>query len=568
MSNWVVKKIDEIKINKINEIAKKYSISTFLAKILVNRNIDIDEVKYMLSENINDIIDEKLLSDIDVAAKKINKYVVENKKIRIVGDYDVDGISATYILYDGLKNIGADVSFRIPERIKDGYGINISIIEECIKDKIDLIITCDNGISQKNEIEYAIENNIDVIITDHHEIPNDPIKNVITINPKRKDVENVYPFDSICGAVVAYKVIIYLYKFLKKDEDIINKYLPFATIATICDIMPLINENHIITKIGLANIKDTSNKGLKKLIEISGLYDKTISYYHIGFIIGPLINATGRIESATTAIKLFTSNDDNEIIDLANRLKNLNDERKNMTIKGAEEAIKEVDDKYTNDKVLVLFLNDVKEQVAGIVAGRIKDKYNKPTIVLTNSNEEGVLKASCRSIEAYDIFENLERHKDLFLKFGGHKLAAGFSMKKENLDILRKYLNEETVLTDKDLVKTIYADDILNINSMSIMMYDEINKISPYGNQFEKPCYIIKDAHISIKNIYGEKQNIGKISVFKNNIYLNAITFDLNDKMKELIDNNDVFNVLFSINVNEYNSNRKLELNIIDIKKA
>ena len=568
MSNWIVKKVDEEKLKKINNISDKFNISKFLSKILVNRNIDIDDVKFMLSSDINDIIDEKFLPDIDKAVEKIKNYIDNKKKIRIVGDYDVDGISSTYILYDGLKNLGADVSFRIPERIKDGYGINISIIEECIKDKIDLIITCDNGISQKDEIEYAIKNNIDVIITDHHEIPKDPIKNVLTVNPKRKDIECIYPFDGICGAVVAYKIIIYLYKYIGNNKDVIHYYLPFAMIATVCDIMALKNENHLIVKEGLKCIKETSNKGLKKLIDISGLSDKDITYYHIGFIIGPLINASGRIESATTAMELFISNDDNEILNLASKLKELNDERKNMTIKGADQAINEVISKYNNDKVLVLYLEDVKEQVAGIVAGRVKDKFNKPTIILTNSNEEGVLKASCRSIEAYDIFSNLEKHKDLFIKFGGHKLAAGFSIKKENLDVLRNALNLETNLTDKDFIKIINADDILNVSSISIKMYDEINKVSPFGSQFEKPSYIITNAKLSIKNIYGEKQNIGKLVIEKDNIYLNAVTFDLNDNMKEMIENNDLFNVLFNISINEFNNSRRLELNIIDIKKG
>ena len=568
MSNWIVKKVDEEKIKKIQDLSNKYSISIFLAKILVNRNIKIDDAKYMLSNDINEMLDSGLLPDIKEACEKIKKYIDNNKTIRIVGDYDVDGVCSTYILYDGLRSIGANVSYRIPERIKDGYGINISIIEECINDKIDLIITCDNGISQNKEIEYAIKNNIDVIITDHHEVPNNPIKDVITVNPKRKDVNNLYPFDGICGAVVAYKLIIYLYKYINNDTDVLNKYLSFAMIATVCDIMPLINENHIIVKVGLSVIKDSFNKGLKKLIEISGLSDKVITYYHIGFIIGPLINASGRIESANTAMELFLSDNDDEILNLANKLKELNDERKTMTTKGAEAAIKEVEDKCDKDKILVLYLKDVKEQVAGIVAGRVKDKFNKPTIILTDSSDENILKASCRSIESYDIFSNLEMHKDMLLKFGGHKLAAGFSINKENFEELKRVLNDETNLTDKDFIKTIYADDILNINAISIQMYDEIDKVAPYGNQFEKPLYIIKNAKLSIKNIYGEKQNIGKISINKDDTTINAVIFNLNDKIKEMIDNNDLFNVLFNININEFNFSRKIELNIIDIKIA
>lgn len=566
MSNWIVKKIEDENIKRIESVAREYKISNFLAKVLVNRNIDDENIKYMLSDNINDIIDPKHLSDIDEACKLIKKYIDEKKKIRIVGDYDVDGVCATYILYDGIKNLGGDVSYRIPERIKDGYGININIIDECIKDKIDLIITCDNGISQVKEIEHAKNNGIEVIITDHHEIPSDPIKNVLTVNPKRKDVKDPYPFSEICGATVAYKTIIYLYKLYDNKTDVISKFLPFSMIATVCDIMPIISENHIIVKKGLNEINNTTNKGLKKLLYITNLIDKKISYYHIGFIIGPLINASGRLESATLSLKLFLSEDNDEISELSYKLKELNDERKSITIKGTELALDEVINKYSDDKILVLYLKDVKEQVAGIVAGRVKDTFNKPTIIVTDSNEENILKASCRSIEAYDIFSNLERHKELFVKFGGHKLAAGFSMKKENLDILRKSLNEESTLTKKDFVKTIKADDILNIGAVNINMVDEIEKVAPFGHGYERPNYIITNVKINVKNLYGVNKNIARLSIYKDNCYLEAVSFDYNEEMKSLINNNDLFNILFYMDINEFNGNRKLELRIIDIK--
>ena len=568
MSNWIVKKIEDENIKRIESVAREYKISNFLAKVLVNRNIDDENIKYMLSDNINDIIDPKHLSDIDEVCKLIKKYIDEKKKIRIVGDYDVDGVCATYILYDGIKNLGGEVSYRIPERIKDGYGININIIDECIKDKIDLIITCDNGISQVKEIEHAKNNGIEVIITDHHEIPSDPIKNVLIINPKRKDVKDPYPFSEICGATVAYKTIIYLYKLYDNKTDVISKFLPFSMIATVCDIMPIINENHIIVKTGLNEINNTTNKGLKKLLYITNLIDKKISYYHIGFIIGPLINASGRLESATLSLKLFLSEDNDEISELSYKLKELNDERKSITIKGTELALDEVINKYSDDKILVLYLKDVKEQVAGIVAGRVKDTFNKPTIIVTDSNEENILKASCRSIEQYDIFSNLERHKELFVKFGGHKLAAGFSMKKENLDILRKSLNEESTLTKKDFVKTIKADDILNIGAVNINMVDEIEKVAPFGHGYERPNYIITNVKINVKNLYGVNKNIARLSIYKDNCYLEAVSFDYNEEMKSLINNNDLFNILFYMDINEFNGNRKLELRIIDIKVA
>ena len=447
------------KRKNFKEISQKFGITALTSVILCNREIyDEEEVKKILSEDVNDLNDASLMPDVDKASEILHEYILFKKSIRIVGDYDIDGVCSTYILYDALRRLGANVSYAIPDRISDGYGINIGIIDKAIRDKIDLIITCDNGIAAAEQISYAKANNIEVIVTDHHDISELPKDAAAVINPKRKDVDKPYPFENICGGVVAWKFMMRYYELYENNKTfIIDNYLEFAMLATIGDIMPLVNENHIIAKVGLKKILNTKNQGLKKLLEVTGIdFDnKDVTTYHVGFIIGPLINAAGRMDKATLALKLFLSDDSTEIDEIAGTLKELNDERKAMTESGTKLAIDLIETNYKNDKVIVIFVKELKEQVAGIVAGRIKEKYNKPTIVLTDTVENSEAKASCRSIEAYDIFESLSVHKEMFSKFGGHKLAAGFSIAKDNIDKLRDLLNSECELTEKDFVMKI-----------------------------------------------------------------------------------------------------------------
>lgn len=559
------------KIKNVKQISQKHGIDPIASVILSNREIYEDgDIKKILSSDINEMNDEKLLPDIDRAVEILHQYIKDKKSIRIVGDYDIDGVCSTYILYDSINKLGTTVSYSIPDRILDGYGINTSIIDKAIEDKIDLIITCDNGIAASEQIEYAKANNIEVIVTDHHDISNIPQSAAAVVNPKIKNDETAYPFEEICGAVVAWKFMMRYYELYKNDRKyVIDNYIEFAMLATIGDIMPLVNENHIIAKLGLIKIVNTKNKGLKKLLDLSGIdyVGKGLTSYHIGFIIGPLINAAGRMESASTALKLFLSDDDIEIDKLANVLKRLNDERKKMTEDGFKLAVERIEGDFKEDKVIVVFVEGVGEQVAGIIAGRIKDKYNKPTIVLTDSKNDDEAKASCRSIEAYDIFEALNRHKDMFLKFGGHKMAAGFSMMKKDIGKLRDYLNTETTLTDDDFIKKLYIDAEVPFYSFDLHALEEVEKLKPYGQGFQSPVFASKKVHCSIKNIYGSEKNIVQLILEKDGNFSNAVMFVDSDVLKSKLEESDILDIVYSVKLNEYRGMKSVDITVSDVRE-
>lgn len=568
MQNWVIYN----KKKNIAEMSQKFGITPITSVLLCNRDIyEDDDVRKILSSDINDINDPKLLPDIDKAAKYVYDAIKEKKSIRIVGDYDIDGVVATYILYDALKHLGANVSYDIPDRIKDGYGINVSIIDKAIADGINLIITCDNGIAAGEQIKYAKEHGIEVVITDHHDIASLPTDAVAIVNPKREDTDIRYPFREICGAAVAWKFVIYFYKLIGvSDVDPIDEYLEFVMIATIGDIMPLVNENHIIAKLGLKKILNTKNKGLKKLLLVSGYDFKTrgIDSYHIGFIIGPLINAAGRMDKAITALELFIEDDDHMIDKLSYKLKEFNDERKQMTEDGAALAIEKIEKCYKDDKVLVVYVENLGEQVAGIVAGRVKEKYNKPAIILTDTFDENEAKASCRSIEAYDIFEALSKHQDMFLKFGGHKLAAGFSMLKKNVDLLREYLNAETTLTENDFVKKVYIDIEFPLTEISEEIIDDIAKLEPYGQGFNKPILATKDVNAHVIGVFGLEKNVVKLSLEKDKKIGKGVIFTDSEMFISSISKNPKISVLYTPRINEYKGFRNIEIVVSDYKNS
>ena len=565
-SNWFLHN----KRNSIKEVSQKLGLKPLTSVILCNREIyEEDNIKKMLSSDINDINDASLLPDVDKATMVLNEYINNRKRIRIVGDYDIDGVCATYILFDAIRKLGADISFDIPDRISDGYGINISIIDKAINDKIDLIITCDNGIAAGEQISYAKKNGIEVIVTDHHDIASLPKDAIAIVDPKRKDVEKIYPFSEICGAVVAWKFMMRYYELYRNDKKyIIDNYLEFAMLATIGDIMPLVNENHIIAKIGLKKIIHSQNAGLKKMLDITEIdyNNKGVSTYHIGFIIGPLINAAGRMDKATTALNLFLSNDEREMDEISEVLKKLNIERKKMTEEGIKLAIDDIELNYKNNKVILVFVEGIGEQVAGIVAGRIKDKYNKPTIVLTDTLNADEVKASCRSIEAYDLFEALSAHKDMFLKFGGHKMAAGFSMLKADIDKLRNLLNEECNLKEEDFIPKIYIDAEFPFYNFNLDLISEIDRLEPYGQGFQRPIFATKGVRCSIKNVYGADNNVMHLILNKDSKLSKAVFFGNYELIKNRLDSSDVIDVVYSPSINEFRGLKSVDIKLIEYR--
>ena len=427
----------------------KYGISELMSKLIINRDIFEDEIiKSYVTPEFNKLHNPREMKDLELAVNILKEKIITNKKIRIIGDYDVDGVISVYMLYTALKKCNANVDYEIPDRIKDGYGINEKIIKEAKDDGVDTILTCDNGISAIDQIKYAKELGLTVIVTDHHDIPfveDENNKKIFLqsdadaiLNPKQKDCN--YKFKSLCGAGVAFKLIEVLYEEFNIDKEECYKLIEFLAIATVCDVVDLIDENRIFVKKGLEKINNTTNLGLGELIRENEIQDKTISVYHLGFIIGPCINASGRLDNAKKGLRLLLADEEDEAVHLAKELVKLNAERKDMTMKGVEDAIEIIEGtEIINDKVLVVYLPHIHESLAGIIAGRIRERYNAPTLILTNGEE--FAKGSGRSIEEYNMFEKLLECKELLEKFGGHPMAAGLSIKEENIDNIRKKLN-------------------------------------------------------------------------------------------------------------------------------
>ena len=504
MKKWML----QAKKADFNRIAKEFGISEILARLIRNRDVVTDEeIDYYLNANISDMHDPFIMKDMGTACEIIKSAIEEGKSIRVIGDYDIDGVCATTILVKGLSSVGGKVSHRLPDRIKDGYGLNMNMIDEAKADGVDLIITCDNGIAASKEIKYAKDLGIDVVVTDHHEIPfeeHDGIKTSVlppadaVVDPHRDDDD--YPFKTICGGMVAYKLILALQKrYLNIKEALTDELLDFAAFSTIGDIMPLADENRIAVKYGLNSMKNTTNIGLSALIDATGVKRDNLSVYHIGFILGPCINSVGRLESAETALKLFLTDDVDEANDLSRKLKDTNDIRKNIMDDKIKEAIELVENNldghdYSKDTVLVVFINDCHESIAGLIAGRLREHFVKPSIVFTDA-EEGI-KGSGRSIECYNMFEELTKCKDLFTKFGGHPMAAGLSMPKENLLELRKKINENSTLTEADLVDKLSIDIDMPINYVSMKLINEIDRLAPYGTGNPAPLFAQKNLKI------------------------------------------------------------------------
>lgn len=501
-------------------ISQRFHISPILARLIRNRDIVGDEaIDLYLNGTIAELYDGILMKDMDVAVSILQEKIREGKDIRIIGDYDIDGINATYILLRGLRELGARVSTDIPDRMKDGYGLNQNLIDRAVEDDVDTIITCDNGIAAKEEIAYAKRLGMTVIVTDHHEIPYEETAEGIryqlpdadaVVDPKRHDCE--YPFPNLCGAAVAYKLVETLFNVEGRDVEDIDDLMENVAIATVGDVMDLVGENRIFVKQGLEMLKRTSNKGLKALIECTQIPVERLSAYHIGFVLGPCLNASGRLDTAKRALELLNAETKKDAEILAGDLKALNDSRKDMTAQAVEEAIELVEQtEIGKDRVLVIYLPKCHESLAGIVAGRIREKYYKPVFVLTDA-EDGV-KGSGRSIESYHMYEEMNRCKELFLKFGGHKLAAGLSLTRENVEVFRKRMNENCRLTEDDLCEKVSIDMQLPFAYVNEALVNELECLEPFGKGNPKPVFAEREVMVHQMKILGKNQNVLKMIV-------------------------------------------------------
>lgn len=516
MERWVLLR----KGADFEAIGKKYQISPRLACLIRNRDVIGEEaVDRYLNGTISDLYDGMLMKDMDKAIDILKEKILEDKKIRVIGDYDIDGVNATYILLEGLERLGADVDSDIPDRISDGYGLNRHLVERACEAGVDTLITCDNGIAAADEIAYGKEMGMTVIVTDHHEVPFDeydgekryriPPADAV-MDPKQPDC--LYPFKGLCGAAVAYKLMEALWESMGKDSADLDDLIENVAIATIGDVMDLEDENRIFVKEGLQMLRRTKNPGLKALIECTGIDKNSLNSYHIGFVLGPCINASGRLDTAKRALELLRAGTQKEADILAGDLKALNDSRKDMT----EEAVKQAEEQVetttiSKDKVLVVYLPDCHESLAGIVAGRIRENYYKPVFVLTDA-EEGV-KGSGRSIDGYHMYEELNKCKELLTKFGGHRLAAGLSLPKENVGKFREMLNKNCTLTEEEMKEKVTIDMEMPFGCVTEGLVKELELLEPFGKGNTKPVFAARDVTLLGARILGKNRNVLKLQV-------------------------------------------------------
>lgn len=500
------------------EMAKKYGIDPLIARIIRNRDIiDEKEITEYLYGGKEALHNPHLLKDVDKAAEIIAEGIAEKKAMRIIGDYDIDGVNATYILLDGIHRCGGNVDAAIPDRMKDGYGINEHLIEQALSDGKELLITCDNGIAAINEINFAKEKGMTVVVTDHHEIP---YRNAeqgkeflrsnadAIVNPKQADCP--YPCKGICGAVVAWKLVQVLYERMDIPVEEADIFIENAGFATVGDVMDLTGENRILVKLGLKALEHTKNPGMKALIAKNKLSDKPLSAYHIGFVLGPCINASGRLDTAKRSLELLLERDEVKASALAGELVELNESRKYMTQQETQKALEQIEKEgREKDKVLVVYLPECHESLAGIIAGRIREAYQRPVFVLTRG-EEGV-KGSGRSIEAYSMFDKMTEVAELFTKYGGHPMAAGLSMREEDIDKLREQLNQKAELSEEDMAEVVRLDAVLPMSYFTVDTIRQLSVLEPCGKSNTKPVFADRNIRITRANIVGVNRNVLKL---------------------------------------------------------
>lgn len=568
MQRWFItmKKAD------FNRIGEKYHISPILARLIRNRDIIGDDaIDFYLNGTIADLYDGMLMKDMDRAVEILAEKIREEKRIRVIGDYDIDGVNATYILQEGLSMLGADVDTDIPDRVKDGYGLNKMLIDRALDDGIDTVITCDNGIAAAEEIEYAKDNGLTVIVTDHHEVPyiemDDEKEYIIpkadaVVDPHRADCG--YPFKGLCGAAVAYKLVEALYNVMQRDPEDVDYLMENVAIATVGDVMDLNGENRIFVKQGLEMLKRTKNPGLKALIECTGIDVDRLNAYHIGFVIGPCINASGRLDTAKRALELLNARTRRDAVMLAEDLKALNDSRKEMTERGVAEAVDLIETtSLKDDRVLVVYLPDCHESIAGIIAGRIRERYYRPVFVLTKA-EDGV-KGSGRSIESYDMFAQMCRCRALFTKFGGHKLAAGLSLEEENVQRFRETINALCDLTEEDLREKVSIDMQLPFPYITERLVQELEILEPFGKGNPKPLFAGKDLRVISPRIFGKNRNVLKCRLEDpQGNQMEAVYFGDVEACLKAMEQKKVMAFTYYPSVNEYMGRRNIQVTIVN----
>ena len=572
MEKWFVtmKKAD------FNGIAEKYQISPIIARLMRNRDVIGDEaIDFYLNGTVEDLYDGLLMKDMDRAVDILKEKIEEGKKIRVIGDYDIDGVNATYILQQGLAGLGADVDTDIPDRIKDGYGLNQMLIDRALEDDVDTIVTCDNGIAARREIAYGKENGMTIVVTDHHDVPyreeNGKKKYLLppadaVVDPHRADCE--YPFKGLCGAAVAYKLVEVLYRVSGKSEQEVehlqDNLMENVAIATIGDVMDLVGENRVFVKKGLELLKTTKNEGLHALMQCTGVDTANLNTYHIGFVLGPCINAGGRLDTAKRALELLNASNRREAVTLAADLKELNDSRKEMTEEGVEEAVRQIESSsWKDDQVLVVYLPECHESIAGIIAGRIKERYYRPTFVLTRG-ETGV-KGSGRSIEAYDMFAEMSRCRELFTKFGGHKLAAGLSLEEENVEVFRKRINELADLTEDDLQMKVSIDMRLPFPYINEELIHELKILEPFGKGNGKPLFAESKLRVIQPRIFGKNRNVLKCRLEdQQGNQMEAVYFGEVEDCLQQMEKKQIMSFTYYPSINEYMGRRTIQLTIVN----
>ena len=568
MEKWFV----SMKKADFNGIAERYHVSPILARLIRNRDLMTDEeIGFYLNGTIADLYDGMLMKDMDKAVEILAEKIRGGEAIRVIGDYDIDGVNATYVLQEGISKLGGEVDTDIPDRIRDGYGLNRMLIDRALEDGIDTIITCDNGIAAAEEIAYGKQKGLTIIVTDHHEVPYleaGGVKEYLlpqadaVVDPHRAECE--YPFKGLCGAAVAYKLVEALYEVMQKDVDDIDYLMENVAIATVGDVMDLTGENRIFVKQGLEMLKRTGNLGLRALIECTGVPVDRLSAYHIGFVLGPCINASGRLDTAKRALELLNAPNRREAVMLAEDLKALNDSRKEMTEKGVEQAVEQIENtSLKEDKVLVVYLPECHESIAGIIAGRIKERYYRPTFVLTQG-EEGV-KGSGRSIESYNMFEEMCRCRALFTKFGGHKLAAGLSLEEKNVGRFRETINELAVLSEEDLLPKVSIDMQLPLAYVTESLVSELELLEPFGKGNTKPLFAEKNLKVLSPRIIGKNQNVLKFRVQdRRGNQMEAIYFGDAQDCLDYIKRKDELSFTFYPSVNDYMGKKTLQITVVN----